>query len=172
MRKECFRISSSYVSDETLDSLVPVDLAYRELIKPYDPMVLRLAEECKRSSQILEWVVGFSYARWLTLLGKYFGSSVEFGRCFKSSILMCAVLRALGFGEEHVFVIVTCHKGEPFSDALHAGTVVKIEDEWFYIDMTKSFCMGRVHGLVSLGNLVEHNRCIAMFNDAMSYIHL
>ena len=112
------------------------------------------------------------YARWLTLLGKYFGSSVEFGRCFKSSILMCAVLRALGFGEEHVFVIVTCHKGEPFSDALHAGTVVKIEDEWFYIDMTKSFCMGRVHGLVSLGNLVEHNRCIAMFNDAMSYIHL
>ena len=46
-------MSSSYVSDETLDSLVPVDLAYRELIKPYDPMVLRLAEECKRVVRFL-----------------------------------------------------------------------------------------------------------------------
>jgi hypothetical protein len=71
----------------------------------------------------------------------------------------------MGYGEEAVFVAVTCHVGEPFEKALHATVLLLAEGEWYCLDVTKPSVRDALLRAGRLEELFSTNPHVCMFND-------
>jgi len=106
---------------------------------------------------------------WDSLVAQYkkclAGDVPSWGDCFSQAVVFCAVLRAIGYGQEAVLVAVTCHVGEPFERALHATVALLAEDEWYCLDITKPSIEDAIFRAGRLGDVLKTNPYVCMFND-------
>lgn len=108
-------------------------------------------------------------AQWDSVVAQYkkclAGDVSSWGDCFSQAVVLCAALRAVGYGEEEVFVAVTCHVGEPFERALHATVALLADNDWYCLDTTKSSIENAVFHAGRLEDVLKTNPYVCMFND-------
>lgn len=94
-----------------------------------------------------------------------------YGSCFRRSVLMCALLRASGLGDEEVFVVIGCHHGEPLLEATHASVMIRTDQAACIANPSSvvPFCQVWV-GRDKVESYFRETAIACMFNDMACWL--
>lgn len=151
-------------------------LSYCRLVRPDHPVIgevlaalgLPVPQELSRRLFEVLWTWHGSTSEGVSLRDRYLSevaADANLGLCFGTSVFGCAILRALGVGADKVCVVVGCHEGEDFQDALHASLVWKTDGGVWLVDLDKS---SEDQACITVPSLRAFARCttlVCAFND-------
>lgn len=149
-------------------------LKYIEYVQPEAPMVKAWLMSHRYPERSLTWedVLKAIYRNrneWDLLVARYkhyvTPDASSWGDCFSQAIVLCAVLRAIGFSKDSVFVMVACHIGESFGEALHATVILYTDNGWYRLDTMKPSFEDAILHIKRLTDRLKTNPYVCIFND-------
>ncbi len=151
-------------------------LSYCELVRPDHPVTkIALAALGATAPRDLSddlfatlWTWYRSASEGVALRDRYvreIAAGADLGRCFGTSVFGCAILRGLQIDADRVFVIVGCHRGEDFQNALHASLAWRVSGGIWLVDLDKSAENEARIVLPSLRAFARHTSLVCAFND-------
>lgn len=94
----------------------------------------------------------------------------DYGSCFCRSLLLCASLRSCGFGEDEVYVVVGCHRGESFLEATHASVLVTTDEVSCIANPSSVATENQVrYGDDKVRSFFQHTTIACLFNDVVGW---
>lgn len=110
-------------------------------------------------------------AGWEQLLDWYWrGRSSPLGECYRNAVVVCSLLRQMGFSADSCYVAITCHLGEDYGQATHATVLVSDKDSWALLDATKNDPALGYRAIASLREFSGHNRLVCLFNESNAFL--